>query len=111
MAHPFLHSYFQGVVGGITTIGHANDRAKVRVKRRSTLIRWEEEVPDGSLCWEHDVHVINPEWLVNTACTHITHQCRQVRGEFALHVEVPLHNVITMWMRFHVRHTSTCRTS
>ena len=93
MAHLLLHSYFQGIVEGVAGVKQAFNRAIGGVERRSTPHGRGEKVPLRSLRRDHNVQVIDFEWLVNSARTYVTHHCRQVRDQFALHIEIPLHDV------------------
>ena len=116
MFHRFLNSRFKCMVGTSPPEERSRDRMKIGVDCRSTAHRRREYISLGNLCWYHDIHVIDPDWQVHTIRAHVTEQRGHAWQHFALHIQVPLHNVIAMGMLLNEvaefgRRTDTCECS
>ena len=103
MTQSFRDSNLHRIVEGIPSPIHVPDGAGVRVDERATADRRRPQIAGGSLGRHDHIGVVDAEWLVHTTRAYIPDHRGQIPCDFALYIQVPLHDVITVGLVFNVR--------
>src|SRR5579864_1515883 len=100
-----------GLVGGVGPPGQKPDTSEVRVDPQirgvgviaRRLSRPEEPPSGGDRCRLDIIAIVAPYQHVDAVGADVTHGRRQVGCDLALHIDIPLLDVVSPRIRFHVR--------
>src|SRR5580704_19102099 len=94
VAHLSSNSQFECVKQGTPAPVQKIDMASIGIDEPAAAYRIWPKVPCRGQGRQNYIGVAAVEWLVYTMRADITDQRRQVRREFALDIEIPLHHVV-----------------
>src|SRR5712692_206487 len=113
VAHPLLDANLKGLVSGIGSKRHSPDQSEVRVDPQILVAGVQRpEVSPGDLrgsrstgrrAREDHIEIIASYYHVDAMGADITHRGRQAGRDLALHVDIPLLDVISFGIRVIIR--------
>jgi len=102
----FGDAHLQRMIGGVRLPDGAVDAAEIRIEPLAGGFR-RKKITRGSERGKNHVEIVLPVGLVYAARAHITKRRHQASSKLLLQIEIPLHDVIALWLLFGVAARAT----
>src|SRR5882757_994495 len=103
MTHRLAQLQLQCIIERVPLVEHSAYRAEVWIYLRTTTFGGWPQIALGRERRKNHIYVIGTERHMHASRAHKPHRCCQAWRQLPLDIQVPLHNVVAMWIRFDVR--------